>query len=240
MDAERTDRKMVAVFDIDKTLLPGYSIIDFAQFLVEQGLFKRESWEQIQEGMKRYKAKEVNYNQFADLVVEKYAQGLAGQEVMAIEAFSHVFWEVRLATLYPYVTELFARLREVGAYTIAISGSSYESLLPLFQHLNFSQIFSTQVLKDGGRYTDQVELNVASEDQKTKVVETILSLLGEEVDSMGFGDSIADAAFLRHVGLAVVIGTHDAELLALSQEHGWTHVPDPLREDLDLSLQLKM
>ena len=233
-------KRVVAIFDIDNTLLPRYSIIDFAEFLAKQGLFDQATWKEIEGAIKEYRDKKITYNQFADIIVALYARGIAGQEVAQIEELSNSFWEARLATLFPYVKEVFTVLKEVGAHTIAISGSTLESLLPLIQHLEFSQVFCTQVGKEEGHFVDRVDLNVASEVKKEEIVEGIAEHLSDEVHSVGFGDSIADAAFLRHVLFAVVVGSRDDELLALAQEKKWIHVPNPLAEDTNLRERLKL
>jgi phosphoserine phosphatase len=233
------EQKRLAIFDIDKTLTPGYAIIDFAKFLVDRGFFNPDSWKSILDDVASYREKSITYNQFADLVVEHYAQGLSGQLTEEINRMAVEFWQERLSTIYPFVHGIFDLLSSLNIQTLAISGSSRESLEPLLAFLGFHRAYTTEIKQEDGRFLPEVAQNMASESQKQKLVQDIFKEIDGSAESIGFGDSIADSTFLSMVSIAVMVGEHDSDLLRMGQENNWHHIKNPNQDSLDLSGLLK-
>ncbi len=224
------EQPVVAIFDIDKTVLPGFTIIDFARFLSEQGRFSMESMQTIDE-LLRVKHT-MTYNEFADRIVETYAQGIKGQSVEDVAGQSELFWKDRFKTIFPYVHTVFASLEEVGARRVAISGSTEESLAPFLRAFGFDQdSVTTKMVCEHGVYTGEVRLNAASEERKREIVSELFGHIPPGTRTIGFGDSVADLAFLERVDTAVVIGK-DEDLLKVGSLRGWSHIPNPKTETL--------
>jgi|GEM_PF-2484939 len=225
---------LVAIFDVDKTLLPGYTIIDFAEYLVEYSSFRLINWQNIESCIQKYKQKSINYNQFADQIVSEYALGLSGESRNKISELSNTFWKQRLRNLYPYVKMVFSVLDERSGIKIAISGSTKESLKPLLAHLNFDNAYVTEVNSNNEVYLDSVKVNAASHINKLKMVEQMFKEIPKDAHTIGFGDSIADNAFLERTDYSVVIGIHDRELNAIAKEKRWMIIMDPLTANFGL------
>lgn len=218
--------RIVAIFDADKTLLPGYSIIDFAKFLTQHHCFQQSTWKQFEQLLEDYKEKRIGYNTFADEVVRLYAEGIQKQSIQTVENLSKLFWRDRITTIYPFVPPLFRSLRDISAVCILLSGSTQESLQGLLSLFRFDEVFTTQVEKLGKLYASQVTINAASEREKWKTVQTIFERYPNTI-TLGFGDSAADLAFLDRVQHPVVIGSHDQMLQQRVKERGWINIKKP-------------
>lgn len=220
MVSVKQESQIFAIFDVDKTILPGYSIIDFAHFLMEKGLFKIEQWHTMEVIIDTYK-KDHDYNKFADQLVKTYARGIAGQKKEGVVQLSSEFWINRLTTIFPFIHPLMRELAELDARKIAISGSPIESIFPLLQFLRFDTAYATQVLESKGKYTNTVAINAASQFQKERIVAEIMATIPTGALTYGYGDSIADLAFLSLVTKPTVVGTHDKVLNAIAIKKGW-------------------
>lgn len=221
-------RYYYAFFDIDKTILPGYSIIDFAHFLSAHDRFKPSCWESISSGIEHYKKGQFTYNQFADIVISTYADGVCNQSVTDIDNLSQIFWSKRINTIYPFVDPLFKKLHAENANLVAISGSSIESLKPLLEKLKFDTSITTEIEIKDGQYLNRVKQNVGSHENKQKIIQEYFKGINRNGSYLyGFGDSVADLSFLSIVDLPVVIGDHDQELNKVAQRNGWKVVKNP-------------
>lgn len=217
----------VAIFDADKTLLPDYSIIDFAKFLSQRNHFRKSTWNLFEILLLQYKNKRIEYNAFADEVVRLYGEGIQGQSLQTIEGLSTLFWQDRVMTIYPFVPLLFRSLRDISAVCILLSGSTQESLQGLLSLFRFDETFTTLIEKLGKSYSSRVAVNAASETEKCKAVQTIFDKYPNAV-TFGFGDSVADLAFLNRVQYPVVVGSHDPTLQQRVIEKGWPNIIDPV------------
>lgn len=214
----RYTEAVVALFDVDNTITPDYSIIDFASFLTKKGNFDSAQWAAIEDLKAVYKV-DRDYNKFADNIVLAYGRGIAGQDVEGIATLSSEFWGSRIETIFPFIHTV---MRELGdAKKIAISGSPLESLAPLLQFLGFDAAYTTKVKISNGKYESDIELNAASQSQKEMIVADIMAEIPEDTVTYGFGDSVADLAFLSLVANPTVVGTHDKDLQQVALEKGW-------------------
>lgn len=228
--------RILAIFDIDKTLKAGYSIIDFARYLTEIGKFNNEELSRIDVGLQQHKAGELDYNAFADLIVDAYSKGIAGQKEDELLTHSDSFWEQYSRGIYGYVEDLFRQLKEMNAETVAMSGSDKWSLAPLLSMLNFTRNFVTDYEVVEGVFTGKVVRNAASLSGKEELVKRAIGD-GEYDVIFGFGDSVADLAFLRLATHAFVIGRNDQNLIAEAEEKGWVIVDD-LNQNIQLASYL--
>ena len=221
-------RKSLAFFDIDGTLTDGFTIFSFAEFLHKKGCFRSSSLDLMQQDKATYQESERaerDYHEFALKLVDHYAQGLKGQQAEYIRALSPSFLESALQDrIAGYRIQSFAaalvRMMNPVATTIAISGSPQESLFPLTTYLGFQELNSTLIGIEAGRYTGQVDRNLAIGESKRQLVRTYVA---DDVDwetSFAFGDSVQDVPILEVVGNAFVMGGN-LELQNIGSRRGW-------------------
>lgn len=220
--------RSLAFFDIDGTLTTGFTIAAFAEFLCEKGCFDRECLDLMRRDKAAYQESERSkhdYHEFAVNWVNHYAQGLKGQQAEYVQSLSAPFLNSALKREIPdYEIHDFAKLLvetfNPVATTIAVSGSPWESLESLTTYLGFRQLNSTLIEMEQGRYTGQIDRNLAITESKRQVVD---SYVVDDVDlkmSFAFGDSLQDVPMLEAVGNPFVLGGNRA-LQVIGRRRGW-------------------
>lgn len=227
-------KKTIAIFDVDKTMFPGYTIIDFAEYLKDNNHFKKEEWMEFERCISEYKKGVLSYNEFAILIVDSYAKGIVNQTVNNIDKLSKKFWEKRIDNVYGYVRPLFERLNKLNAEIIIVSGSTRESLNPMLDFFEVKKYYCTEVDLDGDVYGSTPRINAASHEGKTKIIKEIFEKIDPNNLVYGFGDSVADLSFLELVTKPFVIGNHDKELAEVALREGWRVVIDPNQERIEI------
>jgi HAD superfamily hydrolase (TIGR01490 family) len=220
--------KSLAFFDIDGTLTDGFTIFSFAEFLFQRGCFQRTNLDQMQQDKAIYQGSKKDtkdYHEFAVRLVDHYAQGLKDQQAEYIQSLSPAFLELALQNqVVDYRIHSFAKslveMINPFATTIAISGSPLESLYSLTTYLGFQELNSTLVEIKQGRYTGQVDRNLAISKSKQQLVSSYLVDGINLRTSFAFGDSVQDVPILEVVGNPFVMGGNP-ELQHIGRQQGW-------------------
>jgi phosphoserine phosphatase len=220
--------KSLAFFDIDGTLTDGFTIFSFAEFLTGKGCFHPSSLDLMQHDRATYqgsKRSEQDYHEFAVKLVDHYAQGLKDQQADVILSLSPSFLESALQNqiadyrIHGFAPLLVQMINPI-ATTIAISGSPRESLISLTSYLGFQELNSTLIGMEGGRYTGQVDRNLAISGSKRQLVSAYLDHGVNLETSFAFGDSVQDVPILEVVGNPFVMGGNP-ELQNIGRRRGW-------------------
>lgn len=224
--------RRIALMDIDGTLTQGLTISSFAQYLDNNGLFNPGSWKQMQGDFDRYAKSDhghAAYERFAKDLVLHYAEGLKGHKVSEVRAMASQFFasvereEVADYRIYPFSHQLVHHMNRTGT-TIAISGSPVESLAPLKQALNLGDLKATTVGQENGVYLGTVNVNLALDTEKKKVVDEYVA--GADITrSFAFGDTMHDLPLLEAVDNPFVVGDN-LHLSAVARRRGWSII-DP-------------
>jgi len=224
----------VAIFDVDKTMFPGYSILDFALYLKGESRFNPGEWEEFQRLITEYKSGGLGYNEFAVLIVDSYARGLAGNNIEEINMMSQTFWNERVMSVYGYVVPLMQNLRDLNVGIVVISGSPIESLLPMFRKFDIMHYYTTEIDTKNGKFLSKVKINTASHEGKLEIVRKIFEEVDSNTTTYGFGYSVADLSFLELTNKSYVIGDHDKDLVEVARREGWRMLHDPNNERIEV------
>lgn len=212
----------VALFDIDNTLVDGFSIFFFSDYLLAVGLFDSEAREAMKEDFERFRAGRIDYRQFAIVVVDHYSLGLRGNREDSVLEEGRNFSRQYQSLLFPYAESLVSTMKANG-YTMAISGAPKEAFEPLAQKLGIDESHLLEAEVQDGIYTGRTKINMALDEEKIKVVNG----LGNQYDyknSFAFGDSIHDLPLLEAVGNPFIVGGGDLNLRNIAEQRGWSLV----------------
>lgn len=219
----------ISLFDVDGTLLKGFSIIAFARFLNSNRNFSLTAWNFMQEDLGRYNGSQkddIAYRIFAENLVKHYALGLQGQKVNIIYSLSHNFHREALKGKVPEYTLLgysynLVHLLKAKMKTVAISGSPLESLWPLKKYMGFDEMWATKLTQQKGMFTGGVDINMAVSEGKRSVVQSYSDIGFDYQKSFVFGDTASDLPILKAVGNPFVVGENE-ELKRIGKERGWS------------------
>ena len=80
MDRPASDKRPVAVFDIDGTVFRSSLLIDLVEVLIERGVFPTEARDIYAEAQEEWLNRNGEYSSYIKKVVEAFAHHIKGQE----------------------------------------------------------------------------------------------------------------------------------------------------------------
>ncbi len=210
----------VALFDVDQTLISGYTVFPFVDMLVDQGVVDRSISQALKEDRQSHKNETITYQEFADNVVTHYCQGLEGKSQKDVEAIGKMFLAyIESEMLCGFSSDL-AKMMNEHAQTIAISGSPVEVLQPLADHLQISEVRGLEAEVSNGYYTGKVKTNMAVREEKEKQIASLKASGFVAKTSFAFGDSDSDIPILEAVDNPFAVNPNQA-LREIAEKRGW-------------------
>jgi HAD superfamily hydrolase (TIGR01490 family) len=214
----------LAVFDLDHTLLDGDSDVLWCNFLMDQGLLERASFEPRNQAMERdYRAGTVSTQDYCNF----YVGTLAGRTPAEWQPWRERFWHERVRPRIHVGTANLLQHHRGRGDTLVMSTATNRFITELTAAgLGFEHLIATECERepgDTGRFTGRTQgapnMRAGKIDRlQAWLVERGLSL--ETADCSFYSDSMNDLPLLERVREPVV--THgEARLLAVAAERGW-------------------
>ena len=231
-----------AVFDIDGTLLRGFIIQIFPEYLAKHGVIDTSYSDRINGITDQYRLGELPYRDAAERIPRLLAESLAGVEVEVVDGHADSFMRGYVPkTLLWYSRILVDAMRATVDRVIALSGSPIEPIRRL-HGLGFHGEYGTVFEKERGVYTGKVESNLILGEVKAEAARRIA--VEHDVDlgrSVAFGDSDQDAETLGLVGLPIALNP-SPRMRSICEERGWlwyTEETINIQRIVELTRQLK-
>lgn len=226
--AERTTKavelervtKAVVLFDIDNTLVNGFSIMRFARHLFKRKVITSRVYTQLRQDMKLPKNTHEEYTHFAVEIVSHFYSALKGKPSSLLEGEGKRFLQDYQKHLKPFARELVEKMNGQGQ-TIAVSGAPKEAFLPLAEKLEIQKAYLLEGEIANGIYTGAVKVNMALGHEKEKAVAEIIEGEFDRQFSFAFGDSSHDLPILLAVDHRFIVGRRDLSLVDLATSRGW-------------------
>ncbi len=187
-ETEKSTRAVV-LFDIDNTLIYGFSIMLFARYLADNRVIQNSLLEQMNKDMKMPRSTEEEYKIFAETIVAHFYQGLKGHTLEEIEKLGQNFLSDYRIALKPYAVELIQTMENQGRM-IAVSGAPKEAFLPLGSELGIQPEYLLEGEIVNGVFTGEVSVNMALGREKIKAVAEITAEDFNKQVSYAFGDHL--------------------------------------------------
>lgn len=225
----------LALFDLDHTLLDGDSDVLWCDYLMDQGVLDRASFEPRNAAMERdYRAGTVSVQEFSSF----YVSTLAGRTPAQWEATRQAFLrDVVAPRLSPAAHTLVRQQLEEGAMVVLTTATNRFITELTAAALGINHLIATdcEVAESGplqGRFTGRTQGTLNMREGKVTRLHAWLQARGQRLgdfDSWAWSDSMNDLPLLQAVDHPVA--THpDARLAALAAERGWPvlHLHGPL------------
>jgi len=231
-----------ALFDIDGTLLRGFIIRSFHEYLAEHRVVDGRYTGEITDISDRNMRGELSYRETAERVPALFAESLRGVEVELIESHAEAFMRSHVSkTLLWYSRALVDAMRATVDMVIALSGSPIEPIRCL-HGLGFHSEYGTVFEKEEEIYTGRVESNLILGEVKAEAARRMAVEHGVDLSrSVAFGDSDQDAATLGLVGLPIALNP-SPRMKSICGERGWlwyTEESINIRRIVELASQLR-
>ena len=211
----------LTLFDLDHTLLDGDSDVLWCDFLIDQGVLKREGFAARNADMdSRYRAGTVGLEEFANF----YVGTLAGRTRAQWESLRQEF----LATvIVPRIGQAAMDLvkRHLGADDLVVLTTATNRFITELTalYLGIEHLIATEPHLEDDRFTGRTTGTLNMREGKVTRLHDWLAGIGhcfKNFDSTAYSDSINDLPLLQAVGHAVAVNP-DARLHAQASARRW-------------------
>ncbi len=203
---------ILAVFDLDDTLVKGNMSVQFGWFLLRNRLFS--CWKLLAT-LALYSLYSIGLLPFDTMQKEIFRLLFRGEKAQPILEAADIFCDqIFPSVVRPGLVSELERHKEAGAIT-AILSSSPDFIVRLFaKKLGVQHVYSSEYLIDeNGNF-----LTVFPFSGREKA--DALKLLPEHSQSIAYSDSIQDLELLMLVDVPIVV-CPNAKLKRIAQEYGW-------------------
>lgn len=213
---------VLALFDLDHTLLTLDSDEAWVEFLIEEGLLDRARFERANHEMvARYRAGEATSVEFTYF----YLSTLVGREPSTLADWHERYLERKIRpAISAAARALVAGHRADGHLLILTTATNRFITAPIARELGLENLIATEPETKEGYYTGKVAGTPNLRDGKVTRLQAWLRerdlVLEEFGQSWFYSDSINDLPLLQRVTHPVAVNA-DPALSALARERGW-------------------
>jgi putative phosphoserine phosphatase/1-acylglycerol-3-phosphate O-acyltransferase len=208
-----------AVFDLDRTLIPGSSATIVQRHLVAAGVAGERDIPFADALAKLYE--QFGENWLMMQPAKLAARASAGWDVQAVERACKAAALDIIAELQPFAAGVFAEHRVAGAKLVLATTSPEPFVRPLMEALDFDDLVCTRWKSRDGKFTGEMDGPFVWGSAKAQAVQDWATANDVSLErSHAYSDSYFDAPLLDLVGHPVAVNP-DAQLAATAVVKGW-------------------
>jgi HAD superfamily hydrolase (TIGR01490 family) len=215
----------LALFDLDNTLLACDSDYEWGQFLVDQGVLDRSSYEaQNAAFYEQYKAGKLDIHEFLGFALRPLAEHTPED----LERWHAQFMAARIRpAMGAPAKALVQRHLAAGDLCAVVTATNSFVTGPIALAFGVPHLVATEPERVGGRFTGRVAGTPCFREGKVARVDDWLAAQGHRLRDFGtsafYSDSHNDLALLERVTHPTVVDP-DPRLAAVARERGWPSV----------------
>jgi HAD superfamily hydrolase (TIGR01490 family) len=213
---------VIALFDLDRTLLTIDADEAWVEFLIEQGALDRARFEPAMHDVsERYQRGEIGIHEFCEF----YLSTLALHDPGKLEAWRDRYLVERIfPAIAPAARALVEKHRAAGHLVVMSTAASRFLTAPIAAEFGIEHLIATEPQRKDGRYTGRAEGMPNMRDGKIARLEAWLAargtVLGAYRESWFYSDSRNDIPLLSRVTNPVAVNA-DPALADLARKKGW-------------------
>jgi putative phosphoserine phosphatase/1-acylglycerol-3-phosphate O-acyltransferase len=215
-----SEPRAVAFFDLDGTLLAGYSVVALSWELARAKEHRRElkGAMSLLTRLLTQRSAQGSY----EYLTRQLAQALAGVEEARLSELGKLAFERHLArNLYREAIAVVEAHRAAGHHLVIVSAASYYQIAPIANALGISDIQCTRLTVEHGRFTGELGYPLCHAQGKAQRAAAVCRRIKRPLRySWFYGDSKADIPLLERVGYPVATNAQTA-LLRVAQARAW-------------------
>ena len=209
----------LAIFDLDNTLLGGDSDYLWGEFLVENNLVDRESYQWANQNFyDQYLAGTMDIFEFLAFQLKP----LADNSPADLDRWRTQFLAEKIdPIILPAAQELVAHHRQQGDTLLIITATNSFITAPIAQKLGIPHLIATEAEMINGLYTGNVAGTPSYQHGKVERLQDWLSTQNQSLaGSYFYSDSHNDLPLLNMVEHPIAVDS-DPKLLAIAKQYGW-------------------
>jgi HAD superfamily hydrolase (TIGR01490 family) len=221
---------VLALLDLDHTLITLDSDEAWVEFLIEEGILDRAEYERANHDLvRRYRAGEATSVEFSYF----YMSTLTGRDPALLESWRAAYLERKiLPAISRAARELLSEHRLAGHLMVLTTATGRFIVAPIARELGFENVIATEPETKNGRYTGKVAGTPNMREGKVTRLETWLAERGRTLadfrQSWFYSDSVNDLPLLKRVTHPVAVNA-DPSLAALARTMRWPRIE--IRQD---------
>jgi len=212
---------VLALFDLDNTLLAGDSDYEWAQYLIDRGVLDRathEGWNR--RFYEQYKAGTLDIHEFLQFQLEPLARHPRTQ----LDGWRDEFMAQRIEPLIlPAAAALVQLHRDAGHLCVIVTATNAYVTTPIARAFGVEHLIATELEQKDGQFTGRPSGTPSFRQGKVLRLEQWLASRGGwagVADSWFYSDSANDLPLLERVGHPVAVDP-DERLRRVAIERGW-------------------
>ncbi len=209
---------MIAFFDVDGTLLKGFSGYEATLYLLRKKILKKR---RLPIAL-FYKVISPFFRGNIQKLYEIAAKDMAGRTLDEILAIGRECFEKKLKP--NFFTDVIAILKAhqaKGDYVGLITSGPYMVIKFIADHLQVNEFYCAGPIVEDGRLTSKIHLPIYYKEGKIAAAEEVLKKMGQSwKDCLFYTDSIDDVPLLMKVGSPYLVNP-DPALKKMGQQKGW-------------------
>ena len=209
----------LAIFDLDNTLLSGDSDYLWGQYLIEQGLVERDTYERENERFyQQYRAGTLDIYEFLSFSLRP----LAEYELDHLLALRQQFVRDKIVPLITAASRTLLRThRDAGHYLLIITATNHFITEPIAAELGVDDLIATDPEFKHGRFTGAVAGTPSFREGKvTRLQQWLIQRQKNLTHSWFYSDSHNDLPLLELVTHPVAVDA-DETLTQHAKQKGW-------------------
>ena len=215
----------VAFFDLDKTLIAGYSIVALVWERIKHGVNPgelRQSVKILQAVLKQRKSEGVKSGNSFQRLVKSLAKSLEGvSEQVLLDLGEEAYINTTASGLYREAIALIEAHREAGHKLVIVSAASRYQVEPIARVLGIEEVCCTQLEVVDGKFTGKPITPLCYGEGKLMAARRVCRKTEASLENCWFySDSSDDLPLLRKVGKPVAVNPSDT-LKAYAQANHW-------------------
>lgn len=218
---ENKERPIVAFFDLDRTLIAGYSILMLAKAKLSRGTTDtelRETLHVITQVLQTRKENDATYHR----LVRTTARSLKGvAEATLIELGEEAFRRDISNMIYAEAIAIIEAHRAAGHHLVIVTAASRYQVEPVARALGIDNFCCSKLLVADGVFSGETESPLCYGEGKTFAAQQVCADLGAKLtDAWFYTDSSDDLPLLERVGNPVAANP-SAELEKVARQRLW-------------------
>lgn len=209
--------KYLALFDIDKTVYNGFTILPLADYQLKHGLLKQKYVDELYDDLQSYKASLVSYEETVANLCIHWANGLKGASYLQVLQNTKDFFKFdgKFYTFFPNVVRLLLKTHDI----YLITGEPRFIAQSIADKFRITGYVSAEFEVINDFFTGKVKRFLAKRSEKQEAIQHLLAK-HETKNSFGFGDSEGDIEMLGVVHYPICINASPG-LQKIALEKNW-------------------
>lgn len=197
--------KRLALLDWDGTVRRGFTIVDWATYLVTQGALPSRVADKIRVVLtKRLESGNLSHDEAVAEAAALYADALKGTHKEVLTAAAIEFHAFDSTCVFPMWFRLRATLSQAGLGIVIVSGAPQEPLEAHRDSICDGTILPLEIGVTAGALDGRIVRNPGVADVKRRIVHDLLASGDAEV-VVGIGNSSSDIALFEEASCVVVV-----------------------------------